>query len=96
MLDEAEWQEIEPLLVEYMGEIQRYREEHQVFLPDALDAVPATVPLAKYLELTGVSALHVNKIWEHRASLFGPPCKNCHRPLRTPRASFCANCGVAA
>lgn len=29
----------------------------------------------------------------HRISSYGPPCQKCGRLLRTPRATFCAECG---
>jgi uncharacterized OB-fold protein len=96
MLDESEWAEISPLLTQHIENIKEYRRVHGALLPEALAAVRGDVPLAKYLELTGSTASNVNVIWEHRASLFGPPCKACGKPLRTPRASFCASCGVVA
>ena len=50
--------------------------------------------LDMYEELTGLRETNLNAIWHHRVSLYGPPCKSCGKPLRTPKASFCAACGT--
>jgi hypothetical protein len=52
--------------------------------------------LARYHELTGLRETNINAIWHHRASLFGPPCSNCGKPLRTPKAKWCPACGASA
>jgi len=46
-----------------------------------------------YHELTGFSETEPNAIMHHRIELYGPPCENCGKPYRTPKASFCAACG---
>src|SRR5689334_3846841 len=51
-----------------------------------------------YVDMTGEEPpSHMNHAWHvlyrHRLSLLGPTCLECGKPLRTPRASFCANCG---
>lgn len=51
-------------------------------------------PLCKaYLEITGFNETNPNAIMHHRISLYGPKCRNCGKPFRTPKASFCASCG---
>jgi hypothetical protein len=47
----------------------------------------------KYFELTGVCETNPNALWHHRLSEYGPECSKCGHLLRTPKASFCANCG---
>ena len=47
-----------------------------------------------YEEMTGLRETNINAIWHHRIALYGPPCTECGKPLRTPRASFCAACGA--
>lgn len=52
-----------------------------------------TKPLVEYYQkLTGVVMYH-NAIMHHRIAIYGPPCENCGKPYRTPRAAFCAACG---
>jgi hypothetical protein len=49
--------------------------------------------LALYEELTGSRETNINAVSHHRVSLYGPACDQCGKPLRTPRARFCAACG---
>ena len=95
MLDEAEWRIMEPLLSRAYDDVKRYRSKHGVSLAEAQGATRDVPALAKYKELTGLET-SVNAIWHHRASLYGRPCTSCGKPLRTPKASFCAECGNAA
>jgi hypothetical protein len=51
-------------------------------------------PLLEYYEsVTGFKETVPNAIMHHRISEHGPPCENCGKPYRTPKASFCAACG---
>ncbi|HEX8430379.1 MAG TPA: hypothetical protein VF625_03795 [Longimicrobium sp.] len=49
--------------------------------------------IAGYEMFTGVRETNVNAIPHHVASLYGPPCPACGKPLRTPKARLCAACG---
>jgi hypothetical protein len=46
-----------------------------------------------YKEVTGWDETEPNAIMHHRIAQYGPPCENCGKPYRTPKATFCAACG---
>lgn len=52
--------------------------------------------LDRFRQLTGHHETNINAIWHHRISLYGQPCGNCGKPLRTPKAKWCAACGTSA
>jgi len=49
--------------------------------------------LREYERITGFHETNINALYHHVVSLYGPPCSKCGKPLRTPRARFCAACG---
>jgi peptide methionine sulfoxide reductase MsrB len=46
-----------------------------------------------YFSLTGEPGIYPCFTLYHRRADFGPLCSQCGKPLRTPRAKFCAGCG---
>ncbi len=46
-----------------------------------------------YNELCGEDYTNPNAVVHHKISMYGPPCKECGKPLRTKVARFCAYCG---
>ena len=94
MLDEAEWDEVFPRLQNAIAEIEKYRHAHGVALAEAKERGYGRGALERYHELTGFRETNVNALWHHRLALFGPICSSCGKPLRTPRAKFCAECGT--
>ena len=102
MLDEAEWAEVmaakeagarwlegqtarRPKEVSGGLSLQSItREEHEGRFRPMLEA---------YERITGIQETNANAIWHHRLSLYGPACKSCGKPLRTPEAKVCAACG---
>jgi hypothetical protein len=93
MLTEREWEEVAPLLQSSIGDVKAYRERHGVSLQAAMEVSFGQSAIAKYEEITGIKENNVNVIWHHRASIYGPPCIACGKPLRTPKARLCAACG---
>ena len=63
-------------------------------LSGAVDPVTRQAALDLYEEMTGLRETNINAIWHHRIADYGPPCTQCGKPLRSPRASFCAACGA--
>ena len=52
--------------------------------------------LAGYQMFTGRAEPNPNVVWHHVRSLYGPTCRTCGKPLRTPKAHLCAACGTPA
>jgi hypothetical protein len=95
MLTEQEWTAIHPLLSDMVLEIQQYRKDNSASLAEAIGQNFGKNVLLRYQELTGVSESNPDVLWHHRASLFGPACVSCGKPLRTAQATFCAACGTS-
>ncbi len=84
MLDEAEWEELmrhHDLTGGTDGARTSLRER---FVP----------VLNAYERLTGFRETNPSAIWHHRLALFGPDCRACGKPLRSPLARLCASCGA--
>jgi hypothetical protein len=92
MLDEAEFAEIWALFRDGLKATKEFRRRHGVPLQDALTEQLFRPVLECYERLTGVKETNPNAVMHHRLSLYGPPCKRCHQPLRTPKARVCGNC----
>ena len=93
MLDDEEWDEVHPHLTNAIEQIKRYRAEHGVSLNEARAKGYGREALERYFQITGFRETNPNALWHHRLSDLGPPCRACGKPLRTPRAKLCAECG---
>jgi hypothetical protein len=95
MLDESEWLQLAPLMYRTLGNSGPHVRPRAA-LPDSdLDRTCAAAR-AKYRELTGYDETQVAAIWHHQLRLYGPPCANCGRLLRTANARYCSGCGAFA
>src|SRR5438552_16265321 len=86
MLDEGEFPEIERAYRESMRASFAKRE-----LQDAKEKAVTTAQ-AVYERLTHTTGVDKWDVLQHRISLYGPPCRACGKPLRTPQARLCAAC----
>ena len=93
MLDEEEFAVVSNLYSQGMSTTKEFREKYNI----PLSRVPIEErfrPVREaYKRITGMDEPNHNAIMHHRISIYGPPCQRCGKPLRTPRASFCAACG---
>ena len=93
MLDEEEFAVIANLYAQSLNGAKEFRTQNRASLSDIPLAVLFQPVREAYLKMTGMDESNENAIMHHRISLYGPPCEYCGKPLRTPRASFCAACG---
>lgn len=49
--------------------------------------------LEMYRLLTGFEETNPNAVYHHSTAQYGPPCPRCCKPLRTPLARYCPQCG---
>lgn len=94
MLEEHEWELVSPHLANAIEQIKHYRETHHVSLAEARSAGYGQEALRVYFELTGFHERNPDALWHHQLSRFGAPCTYCGKPLRTPNAKLCAECGA--
>ncbi len=93
MLDEVEWAQLNPLLTQHTLNIKAHWERHGSEIAEARAAVDEAPALEFYFKLTGFKETNINALWHHRVSLYGDPCPQCAKPLRTHVAKRCPECG---
>jgi hypothetical protein len=71
------------------------RRQGRVLIPMQLDgAARYRQPMLEmYRLLTGFIETNPNAVLHHEVDQYGSPCPQCHKPLRTAEARFCAACG---
>lgn len=89
MLDEDEYSKVMAAKERVWKEQEKYISGELTNFKQALDGAI----LNAYNGITGFNESNINAVFHHRISLYGPPCGNCGKPLRTPLAKFCAACG---
>jgi len=92
MLDEMECAEVAKLYGEGIRATKEFRERWGVPLQNASIAERFRPVRDAYERLTGMKESNEKAIMHHRISLYGPPCRRCQKPLRTPKAKLCASC----
>jgi hypothetical protein len=93
MLDEEEFAIIAKLYSESMRGVKTFRMKNDSPLSETPISALFRPVREAYFQMTGMDESNENAIMHHRISLYGPACDYCGKPLRTPRASFCAACG---
>jgi uncharacterized Zn finger protein (UPF0148 family) len=93
MLDEAEWERMEPALSNHLDKIRRIREEQTCDIATA-QRLAGQDACDLYYDMTGYRETNFNALWHHRLANFGSECPRCGHLFRTPKATFCANCGL--
>jgi hypothetical protein len=77
---------------EYKLVVSKHGEKGPGSLADRIERFHGPV-LREYERITGFHETNPNAVYHHGFSLYGPPCPNCKKPLRSPKARFCAACG---
>jgi hypothetical protein len=92
MLDEVEYAEALTLYGEGIRATKEFRERWQIPLLDTLREAQFRPLLDTYERMTGMRESNPAAIMHHRIALYGPPCRRCQKPLRTPQAKLCGSC----
>ena len=93
MLDEEEWKIVDDSRKQGFSASKEFREKYKLSL-DNCSIDERFYPMREaYQQITGFEEANHLAILHHRISIYGEPCKNCGKPLRTPEANFCASCG---
>jgi hypothetical protein len=93
MLDEEEFAVVEHLFGAAFSATREFREQHGLPLGYISIEERFRPVLEAYERLTGFCETNPNAVVHHRLALFGPPCLACGKPLRSPRARRCMECG---
>jgi hypothetical protein len=92
MLDEDEFAVIAHLYQQAFSATKEFRQTWGIPLENASIHERFEPVRAHYESITGMKESNENAIMHHRISLYGPPCEQCNKPLRTPRAKLCGAC----
>jgi hypothetical protein len=92
MMDEAEYAIALGLYRDSARATKEFRKKWGVSLTDASLEERFRPLLSWYEGLTGFKETNENAVMHHRLSLYGPSCRHCGKPLRTPQAKLCGSC----
>lgn len=96
MLEETEFLELENLFAQCVLSLKELRSSLGVALNAEQYRKGMDPVLRWYFERTGATGVDANEIRNHRISLYGSPCPQCKKELRTPAARHCLECGFRA
>jgi hypothetical protein len=99
MMNEREFAQFEAAYSAAVRGVKSYRARKNVSLIDAPLArfySPVRAIYREFSRRAGLQAplVRVEHLRQHRLAAYGPPCKSCGLPLRTPEAKLCASCGT--
>jgi hypothetical protein len=92
MLDEEEFTEIFKLYGQCMKSTKEFPQLWNIPLEHVSIEERFKPVRERYEQLTGMKNCHQTATMHHRISMYGPPCRRCEKPLRTPAAKLCGSC----
>jgi hypothetical protein len=92
MFDEAEFKELDRIYGMCLSKAKSARTVQNT--PVANINQEIFKPLVYWHEQYTGSTCSIEGVRHHRLLLYGPPCGVCGKPLRSPRAKRCAECGT--
>ena len=99
MMDEREFAQFDATNRDAVLAVKSYRARRNVALEDTPVLRLYRPVRALYREFSHKAGLRapvvsVEHLRQHRLADYGPACKSCGLPLRTPEAKLCAACGT--
>jgi hypothetical protein len=92
MLEEDEWRIVQEQLSSATAALASHHSGTGVIPGETSIRSIFQPALDAYERITGFRETNYNALSHHRVALYGPPCHNCGRPLRTPDARLCGSC----
>ena len=92
MLDEIEFAEVRTVHQQCITATKEFRRGSGLPMDHASVKERMLPLLLLYEQMTGYVETNPNAVMHHRLSQYGPPCKRCGKPLRTPLAKVCGAC----
>ena len=93
MFDDEEFSTLSKLHSECVRATKEFRQQTGLPLQGACLEDRFRPMLDKHFEMTGFRETNPNAIMHHKRSQYGPACRQCGRPLRTPITKKCYECG---
>jgi hypothetical protein len=95
MLDEAEFAVVEALYAQAVITIKATALVQDTGIRAEFIKQQDKPVLDAYRRITGHNhTTHPSDLMHHRIAKYGPICVECEKPLRTPKAKYCAACGA--